>query len=452
MARTDSILIVDDDDEIRKQLFWALKDEYEVSQAADGEQALRVVGERATDLVLLDLRFPPDLTEITGGKRILEALQKVRPDLPVIIMTGDRDRETAVEMVARGAFDLFRKPIDLDDLRVIVRRGLRMRRLEQEVRQLRSRLQADHGIENLVGKSPPMREMVRLVRKVADTNATVLITGESGTGKELVARALHQLSSRREELFVALNCTSVPGGLIDDELFGHESGAFTGAAGRRRSKFEFATGGTLFLDEVGDLPSNVQVKLLRVLQESEVQRLGSNQTIRVDVRLVAATHQDLEHACSEGGFREDLYYRLKVVEIHVPPLRERVGDVALLAEHFLEKYAQPGSPRSIAPEALQLLSAHDWPGNVRQLENLINAIAVTCESSAIKPADLPGEIRDTTRPPIPVAAGFDLQAMERQLIQRALDRTSGNRTRAAKLLGISRHVLLNKLKRHRLDS
>ncbi|MFQ5876403.1 MAG: sigma-54-dependent transcriptional regulator [Acidobacteriota bacterium] len=463
MRPKETILIVDDDEAIRTQLSWALGDEHEVLQASGREEALAATRGGRVDLVLLDLRLPPLPDEITEGREILEAILRIHPSLPVIIMTGDRDRRTAVEMVARGAFDLFRKPVDPDELRIILRRALRMRRLEREVRRLRGRLEAGLGIDDLVGRSPAMRGVARLVRRVADTGATVLITGESGTGKELIARAFHRHSARREGPFVALNCTAIPAGLIDDELFGHERGAFTGAAGRRIGKFEYASGGTLFLDEVGDLPGPVQVKLLRVLQESEIQRLGGNETIGVDVRLLAATHQDLEEKCREASFREDLYYRLKVVTLAVPPLRDRSGDIPLLADHFLTKHATRGSPRSFSPAAMEALGRFHWPGNVRQLENLVNALCVTCEADAVELSHLPPELRGAERaagagaaagvlPAALPAEGIPLAAVERELIERALRRTGGNRTRAAGLLGVSRHVLLGLLKKHRLGS
>jgi putative PEP-CTERM system response regulator len=450
VSRKRSILIVDDEHAIRTQLSWALRDDYEVLEASNREEALDRVRSQTVDLVLLDLRFPPADTEISGGRGILEAIRTMRPGLPVIIMTGDHDRETAVEMVARGAFDFFRKPIDLPELRVVVRRAVRMHELEQEVRRLRSDLQASYGLENIVGDSPRIKQTLRLVRRVADTGAAVLITGESGTGKELVARGLHELSGRREAAFVALNCSAIPPSLIDDELFGHEKGAFTGAVDSRLGKFEYASGGTLFLDEIGDLPEPVQVKLLRVLQESEIQRLGSNATVEVDVRLITATHQDLLEKCREGSFREDLYYRLNVVQIPVPPLRERAGDVALLVEHFLDKYGSRGERKTVAPAALEQLTAFDWPGNVRQLENVIHSLCVTCEGARIGEEALPPEIRGTEACPGVSADGKSLPEMERDLIWQALERTGGNRTRAAKLLGISRHVLLGKLKKHGL--
>ena len=455
MSRKRTILVVDDEQEIRTQLRWSLKDDYNILEAENEEQALGRVRGETVDLVLLDLRFPPHTAEIVGGRQILQALRKIRPALPVIIMTGDQDRQTAVEMVARGAFDLFRKPIELGELRVIVKRALRIQRLETEVRQLRSRLDSSFGIESIVGKSPAIQEVVRLVRKVADTSATVLISGESGTGKELLARALHQLSSRSEAPFVGLNCASVPSSLIDDELFGHEKGAFTGAVTARRGKFEFAGGGTLFLDEVGDVPPNVQMKLLRVLQESEIQRLGGNASIPVDVRLVAATNQDLESKCRDGSFRKDLYYRLNVVRVTAPPLRTRAGDVPLLVEHFLAKHAVPGSPSAVSPQSLSALGRYDWPGNVRQLENMLNALCVTCDQDIIGWEHLAPEIRgthpDADAPSRAIGdEAMDLAAVEKDLIRRALEQTGGNRTRAARLLGISRHVLQGKLKRHGL--
>ncbi|MFQ5670193.1 MAG: sigma-54-dependent transcriptional regulator [Acidobacteriota bacterium] len=455
MERRDTILIVDDEEPIRKQLSWALRDKYRVLLAADGAAALRSLREESVDLVLLDLRFPPHLDDICSGREILEEMHSLRPSLPILVMTADQDRDTAVEMVARGALDLFRKPIDLNELHIILKRSLRIRRLEHEVGELRSRLQATHGLEGMIGKSPPIREVARLVRKVADTHAAVLILGESGTGKELVARALHQLSSRREGPFVALNCGAVPAGLLDDDLFGHEKGAFTGAAGRRVGKFEYASGGTLFLDEVGDLPDAVQTKLLRVLQESEIQRLGGNETIPVEVRLVTATHQDLEARIETGTFREDIYYRLKVVTIRVPPLRERPGDLALLLEHFLEKHGSASSPRSFSNRAVELLELYHWPGNVRELKNLVNSLCVTCDGPVIDAGDLPAELTDMVaaagrHPEGNEPGSMNLLAHEKGLIRRALEQTGGNRSQAARLLGISRHVLLGKIRKHRL--
>ncbi len=453
MNERETILIVDDDPGIRKQIAWALRDRYAVAEAENRDGALERVRGGPVDLVLLDLRFPPFGAEITGGKRILEGIQELKPGLPVIIMTADTDRATAVEMLARGAFDLFRKPVDLDELTAVIRRALRMRRLEKEVRLLRGRLHAASGLANLIGRSHAMLEVARLVRKVADTDATVLITGESGTGKELVARALHEHSGRRDSPFVALNCSAVPETLIDDELFGHERGAFTGAVQRRVGKFEYADGGTLFLDEIGDLPEPVQRKLLRVLQESELERLGANETIRVNVRLVAATHRDLAAASRDGAFRKDLYYRLKVVTVSVPPLRERIEDIPLLVDHFMKKHGTRRSPRGISPEALEVLQRQAWPGNVRELENLINGLSVTADGPILEIDDLPAALRGGSgracASPGPIEPdATTLPAMEKAMIRQALRRAKGNRTRAAGLLGISRHVLLGKLRRH----
>jgi putative PEP-CTERM system response regulator len=457
MKKAATILIVDDDPGIRKQISWAVRDEFEVFEAADRTEALNQVRRHPVDLVLLDLRFPPYGTEITGGREILAGIRSVNPFVPVIIMTGDTDRDTAVEMLARGAFDLFRKPVNLEELLAVMRRALRVRGLEKEVRHLRHRLASTFGLDNLIGTSPVMQEVGRLVRKVADSNATVLITGESGTGKELVARSLHQLSSRREAPFVALNCSAVPETLIDDELFGHEKGAFTGAAQRRAGKFEYADRGTLFLDEVGDLPEPVQRKLLRVLQESEFERLGGNESIRVDVRLVAATHQDLEAKSREATFREDLYYRLKVVTLRLPALRDRVGDIPLLVGHFLRKHETKDSPKCVSPRVMEMLRDYSWPGNVRELENVIHGLCVTCEGPAVESGDLPEPLSAPRSGPAGGQAEFNpgtmsLPEVEREMIRIALRDTGGNRTRAAQRLGLTRHVLLNKIRKHRIDS
>jgi two-component system NtrC family response regulator len=448
------VLIVDDDPDTRSQLDWSLRDEYEVLLAADAEEARRLIREKPADLVLLDLHLPPDTAVITTGMELLDWIHEEKPDVPVIVMTGDRERQTAVRCVERGAFDFFEKPVAPDELRVLLRRALRLRHLEREVASLREGRPAGGALAAIAGTSPAMERVRELIRRVADTKATVLIRGESGTGKSLVAQALHGESGRRGGAFVALSCSALPQTLVEEELFGHERGAFTGAFRRRIGKFEHADGGTLFLDEVGDLVPETQVRLLRVLQESEFERLGGNETVRVDVRVVAATHRDLEAKIREGTFRQDLFYRLKVVELELPALRERRSDIPLLTGLFLRRHGQ-GKVHGCTRAATQILCEADWPGNVRELEHAVERACILSEGKMITPADLPPELRPEAgaRGELQVEipeGGLSLASLEKDLVRKALEKTNWNQTRAAGLLGLSRAQLLQRMKRFSL--
>ncbi|MFQ5600605.1 MAG: sigma-54-dependent transcriptional regulator [Candidatus Krumholzibacteriia bacterium] len=448
-----TVLIVDDDDVTREQIAWALESEHRVLQARHPKEAREAIASSAVDVVLLDLHLPPRLQTPEEGIRLLEAIRARNEGVAVIVMTGDRERQTALDCVARGAADFFEKPLPMDELRLIVARALKLRRLEQQVEQLRQELARPDPHTRMVGRSAAMQRVAELVHRVADTHATVLIRGESGTGKELVARALHQGSSRRAQRFVALHCSALPGSLVDDELFGHERGAFTGAHGRRIGRFEYADGGTLFLDEIGELPVDIQVKLLRVLQEGEFERIGGTECIRVDVRLVSATHRDLEQLVREGCFREDLYYRLDVLQIELPPLRERKEDVPLLVEHFLRKHGR-GRVRRVSDDAMAFLQDHSWPGNVRELENVLEAAEALCTGDTIRPLDLPpafgAGVEAGPRYVSLPEEGLALRDVERQLVLQALERTQWNQTRAAKLLHLTRPMLIQRMKRHGL--
>ena len=433
------LLVVDDDEDLRTQMRWALGDEYDVVMAADRLEALEMLRLHQPPVVTLDLGLPPDAGGAAEGFTALAQMQMLREPPKVIVITGREEREYALQAVDQGAYDYFCKPIEAQDLKVILRRAVFNHRLEQENRALQRR-SLQQGFEDMLGTSPAMQEVFTAVRKVAATDTPVLILGESGTGKELVARAIHGLAQRRKGPFVAINCGAIPDNLLESELFGHEKGAFTGAHTLRKGRIELAHGGTLFLDEIGDLSPVLQVKLLRFLQERRFERVGGRQEIAVDIRLLSATNANLKQAMREGRFREDLYYRIGVVVISIPPLRERGDDVTLLATTFLERYATEARRRiqGFSREALGVLQAYPWPGNVRELENRVKRAVVMAEGVRITPADLEldsGE-RIEGRPLRDVRA-----ELERETIQRALARNRGNVSRTATELGVSRPTL-----------
>ena len=435
------ILVVDDEPLQRQILQTILSGEgYEVTTAGNGKQALSAVRE-AFDVVLTDLKMP-DL----NGIELLEQLLRLQPNLCVVLMTAHGTIDSAVQAMRKGAFDYLTKPLDKEQLLLVLRRALERTRLVRENRLLQEQLRDRFRLSSIVGAHGSMQDLFRLVHKVASSTSTVLLYGESGTGKELVARALHHESDRRHRPFFALNVASLPESLLEAEMFGYEKGAFTGAEARKIGLVEQAHGSTLFLDEVGDLKRDLQVKLLRTLQEREILRVGGTERIRVDVRFVAATNQDLERAVREGRFREDLYYRLNVIPVVIPPLRERRTDVPLLVEHFLRKYGG-GRPRSLSGEALQMLVGYDWPGNVRELESVIERVLLLAEGEQVVASDLPAAVRNRVRlsgASVDVElpeSGVDLRGLERSLIARALERTGGNVSRAARLLGLSRRTL-----------
>jgi len=442
---TDEILVVDDDDSLRRMMEYSLHEAgYRVSVARDGDEALVYARKNPPRLIITDLRM-----ERVGGFELLEAVRREMPETLVVVVTAFGSIENAVEAMQRGAHDYLAKPFSRDALRLVVQRALSYSGLQRENRTLRQQLQTQAETKVLTA-APKMEAVLELVDKVAASEASVLLLGESGTGKELLARRLHHHSERAGGPFVALNCAAIPKDLIESELFGHLKGAFTGALKDRVGKFELADGGTLFLDEIGELPLAQQPKLLRALQEGEVEPVGAGTPRKVDVRVVAATHRDLAADIRAERFRDDLYYRLAVIPVSIPPLRERPEDIPYLARHFLRQLA-PERDLDLTPAALEMLRRHPWPGNVRELENLMQRLAVLCRHDSIEPADLPMGLRGSAKasdsPFTLPADGYPLEELEKSAILQALDRTGGNQTRAAALLHIPRHVLIYRLEK-----
>jgi len=466
------ILIADDEDGVRWVLEKGLRDAgYEVTSVKDGESAMRRAEAEPFDLIFLDVRMPG-----LDGLTILKRLRASRPDALAIVMTAHGTMETAIQAMQRGAYDYLAKPFDIDEVLLLAERALTARRLTQEVAQLKTGLQDVWEFGALIGRHPRMQEIYKGIGRIAANDVTVLLRGESGTGKELVARAIHHYGRRAGRPFVAVSCAAIPAALLESELFGHERGAFTDARERKLGKFELAHSGTLFLDEVGDMPPELQTKLLRALQERTFERVGGHEPIRIDVRILAATNRDLEALIKDGKFRDDLYYRLNVVALHLPPLRERRRDIPLLVEHFLAKYADTLGQRIVAPGALDRLVGHEWPGNVRELENVIQRAIVMATGGVILPEHLPiGAVSaaasvavDATLEDIierrlldcvrglrqhASANLYDLMLglVEKPLFRAVLRETRGNQVRAAHLLGINRNTLRKKLKEHGID-
>jgi len=455
------ILVVDDEPNLRRVLSALLaRDHYDVHTAEDGEQALAILNEHHIDMVVTDLRMPK-----IDGMELLRRVRAMDEELPVVIITAHGTVDNAVEALKTGAFDYITKPFDQTEVRTIVKKALRTRDLAaaEATPQTESIVGERFGI---IGTSSAIKDLYAVIERVADTPTTALVTGESGTGKELVARALHENSSRRDKPFIKVNCAAIPRDLMESELFGYERGAFTGAVGSKPGRFELAHGGTLFLDEIGTIPIEMQVKLLRSLQESEFERVGGIKTIRVDVRLVAATNSDLRREIELGTFRDDLYYRLNVVPIRLSPLRERAEDIPLLVRHFLSKFNTRLNKNilGISTEAEAALTSYPWPGNIRELENVIERAVLFADSNQIEVGDLSPELRESMAPrprasvtPPALEAGTSVEGLkeqvkaamsrlERELIQRALDQTAGNVTHAARLLKISRKGLQLKMK------
>jgi DNA-binding NtrC family response regulator len=452
MTAAPHLLFVDDEATLRGIMAERLTDRgFAVKEADSGERALELLEQTAFDIVITDLRLPG-----IDGSRVIEAARERYPGIVAIVITGFGTMKDAVDAGNRGASDFIAKPFQFDELMHRLQKAMEQRRLTTENAYLRSQLEERHQFGNILGRSRPMQKLFHLLETVARSNSTILITGETGTGKEVVARAVHHNSARKQQRFVALNCSAIPETLLEAELFGHVRGAFTGAVGARQGRFEQAHKGTLFLDEVGTMSTALQMKLLRALQEREFERVGDSQTIKVDVRVIAATNSDLSKMVAEGTFREDLYYRLHVIPIQLPPLRERRDDIPVLVKHFLEKFA-PGTAMQVSQGAMRALMAYQWPGNVRQLENAIErAVALSAGRREVTIADLPAEVQttpETTETPFVEFpdSGIDLPAylakIERDLIQRSLDRTGGNRNKAAELLRIKRTTLVEKLKR-----
>jgi len=437
------VLIVDDEKNTRDGLARALKRSYEVHTAESGAAALEILSDTPVDVMLSDLRMP-----VMDGMTLMQRALANSPNLVCILLTAYGSVETAVEAMRHGATDFLTKPVNLKELELVLERVLRSQRTETENRQLREQLDSKFGMENIIGNSPQMQAVFDTVRQVAGSRATVLIQGESGTGKELVAKAIHQLSSRNHAKFVAVHCAALSSSLLESELFGHEKGAFTGAAERRKGRFELADGGSLFLDEIGEIDASVQVKILRALEERKFERVGGQDTVEVDTRLIAATNRDLKQMVVDGDFREDLYYRLYVVAITLPTLRERVGDISLLLKHYLDEFnAENGRDvEGFSPDALDLLTSYGWPGNVRELRNVVEQAVVLSRGKRIGVRDLPAHIREIGEAGVslPVGSGT-LEDLEKQAIAQALKAAGGNRTRAAEQLGISRRTLHRKI-------
>jgi DNA-binding NtrC family response regulator len=444
-AESGSILVVDDEFSVRDSLEqWFKKDGYRAASAKDAQEALKLLQDGPWDVVLLDIKMPG-----MDGLELQERIHEIDPELVVIMITAYGSVETAVSALKAGAFDYITKPIDPDELSHLVRRAIEKRQLESENLQLRRQVEQLSMPSRIVGESPQMKKVLEMVGSVAQTDATVLIRGESGTGKELIAQAIHANSKRRFFPIVPVNCGALPESLLESELFGHEKGAFTGAQYRRKGKIEMANGGTLFLDEVGTISAKTQVDLLRSLETKEFTRLGGSKPIKVEFRVICATNQDLEKLVEDGRFREDLYFRINVFAISIPPLRERREDIPLLAQHFLEKYSlQMNRPfQEYDPKAMDILVRYGWPGNVRELANAVERALVVGTPPAIRARDLPLQLSEGVTAP----AGDSLADLERVHIKKILDRTRWNITRGAEILGIDRVTLYNKIKKYGLQ-
>ena len=444
------ILVIDDEVNAAAALETLLREDgYEAARANDAASGLALLEGFEADVVLTDLRMPG-----MDGLELLRRIKLVRPDTMVVLMTAYGTVKTAVRAMKQGAEDYLGKPVDVEELEVILSRAVEKKRLLEEARQLRERVGRKYRFDNLVGESPQMVAAFKTVKQVAPSSASVLLLGESGTGKELFAQALHTNSPRKDAPFVKVACAALPESLLESELFGHEKGSFTGATAMRTGRFQAADGGTLFLDEIGDISPTVQVKLLRFLEEREFERVGGNRTFRVDVRIVCATHRDLPSMVAGGAFREDLYYRLDVVEIRIPPLRERAGDIPLLAQHFLRRYADANDRdvRSISDEALALLMGHAWPGNVRELENSVERAVVLAETRVLEPSHFP-TVRRPAKGSAAGASGVNIPGssfadIEREAILRTLEAVGGSTARAAEILRMSARKIQYKVKEY----
>ncbi|MCA2004869.1 MAG: sigma-54 dependent transcriptional regulator [Ignavibacterium sp.] len=451
MNKEYSILIIDDEQSQREVLKGFLeKKNYKVITASSGNEGLELINQEQVDIVLSDYKMP-DKT----GIEVLEEVKRINPEISFVLMTAYGTIENAVKAMRLGAYDYLSKPIDLEELELLLGKIIENKSLKSEVNFLRQQLQEKFKIDSFVSTSPKMQEVLSVAARAAESKATVLITGESGTGKEVLAKSIHYISTRKDKPFVAVNVPALPETLLESELFGHEKGAFTGADKTRMGRFELANKGTIFLDEIGDIPMNLQVKLLRVLQEHKIERLGSNESIDVDVRVIAATHQNLEQKIKDGTFREDLFYRLNVISIHIPPLRERKEDIMPLIEHFIKKYAQENDKPNleISKEAVDYLMKYNYPGNVRELENIIERAVVLSRQNIITVNDLPSNVKGFKTETDPI---FDeektlteqVEALEKKLIYDALTKANGNQSLAGRMLGITERNLRYKMQKY----
>ena len=443
------LLVVEDDEGLQRQLRWSYE-HYEVIIAGDREAALEALREHEPAVVTLDLGLPPDPDGVTEGFATLEAILRLRPGTKVIVASGHGARESARRAIAEGAFDFYAKPVDIDELGLIVRRAFHVAVLEAENRRLEETLQAGDVLGGIITGSPEMMKVARMIERVATAQVSVMLLGASGTGKELLALGLHKASLRAGKPFIAINCAAIPENLLESELFGYERGAFTGAVKTQEGKIELAEGGTLFLDEVGDIPLPLQVKLLRFLQERVIERIGGRKPIPVDVRIVCATHQNLDAMIAAGRFREDLFYRLAEIVVRIPTLAERPGDAVLLAHHFLAKYSRENKRifKGLTPDAIAAISDHGWPGNVRELENRMKRAVIMAESSRLTAIDLDlGKTDDLAAMSLKAAR----DAADRMAIRKVLARTQNNLSTAAKILGVSRPTLYDLMRAHNLE-
>jgi DNA-binding NtrC family response regulator len=458
-SRPRRVLIVEDNDLARRQLQQLLQHDphLQVDTTSDGSKALEDLTAHNYSIVITDLRMPN-----LDGMELIKEVQRRRLPVTIIVTTGHGSIDEAVQAIRLGAYDFLTKPIDVDNLRHVVQRALRERKLQDEVAQLREQMKNHYSFHNIISKNPRVHAIFELISNVAHVTTTVLIEGETGTGKEQVARAIHEASVGREGPLVAVNCAALPETLLESELFGHEKGSFTSAVGQRKGRFELAHGGTIFLDEVGDVPPTMQAKLLRVLQERRFERVGGTTSIEVDVRVIAATNRPLQRLVRQGTFREDLYYRLNVVKIDLPPLRDRLEDVPLLANHFMQKYLPPGElPKQISPAAMQVLLNYRWPGNVRELENVIERACVTCRDKVIELENLPPELTAAPAPklpfhidlerPLPKLLNEAIANIEQTYIRKALKKARGNVGRCASICGLSRRSVTAKIAEYNID-
>jgi two-component system NtrC family response regulator len=444
------LLIVDDESGIRRQMKWALQEQYDVSEAGSRSEALEVMGSINPPVVCLDLGLPPDPGGVEEGFLTLDQIIEAKPTTKIIVITGQEERQNALKAIRKGAYDFFNKPIDTDVLKIVLERAFNLFELEGEIRRLRRESRSEGQFEGMMGSSPVMEDVFSRIRKIATSEAPVLVTGENGTGKEMVARAVHNLSRRSEKDFVPINCGAIPENLLESELFGHEKGSFTGAVDRRVGLLETASGGTLLLDEIGELSPPLQVKLLRFLNDGKLRRVGGSKEIDTDTRVVAATNVDLNQLISEGKFREDLYYRLAVVTVDVPPLRERDEDVVLLANSFLQRFSEEGGKKikGFSKAAMQSVREYQWPGNIRELENRVRRAVIMAEGSQISLDDMgldPGKSR---------YSGMNLkearEELEKEMAEEALQKCKGNVSGAAQALGISRPTLYEIIEKNNL--
>jgi two-component system response regulator PilR (NtrC family) len=445
------VLVVDDEKSMREILDIFLRNEgYNVAVAENGKAALEILKHDFFDLIITDMKMPK-----VGGLELLKNVKEILPDTVVVIITAFGTTESAVEAMKLGAFDYITKPFQMDDIRLVVKNALEKQQLQKDVLILKEQLKTP-SIENIIGQGPAIKELFSIISKTAESNANVLITGESGTGKELVAKAIHSLSPRKARHFVAINCAAIPEGLLESELFGYMKGAFTGASANKQGLFELANDGTLFLDEIGEMPLSLQAKLLRIIEDGTFRRVGGVSDIKVDVRVIAATNKDIKDLVDKGRFREDLYFRLNVLSVKIPPLRERRDDIPLLVGHFLKKFA--GDNKTFSPEAIEMLKNYQWKGNVRELENIIERVVLLCDKGIIDIEHLPEEVRSGTTQVKSVSVpkggiNFEklMEDMEKSYLLKALEQTNGVKTEAAKLLNLTFRSFRHKLKKYGIE-